>query len=406
MPVFGVLYTEASGHVITTILIAMLAMLFTAFSYGRMARKYSSGGSAFTYVGKELHPALGYICGWCLVLDYILNPLICTIWCSKAAVNFLPQLPYMGWVLLFAVAFTLLNLKGVETSARINAAITLVLTALIILVIAAAIRFLGSRGTMSLHQLSLPFYDPGTFQISRVLHGTSIAVLTFIGFDGISTLADEAKSPHRDIPRAIITTCVVSGVLAAIEVYLAQLCWPAGGSFPDVDTAYVHVAGYIGGPQLFIISNAALLIASIGSGAAGQLGAARILYAMGNQGALPRRFFGTVSAAQAVPANNVLLVGVICLVGGLCLSYALGAELLNFGALLAFVGVNLSAARNAWCEKGRLNLACLSAIAGTLICAFLWTRLSVLAIVVGCSWALFGCALWLIRRERDVFRLT
>ena len=118
MPVFGVIYTQAAGHVVTTILIAMVAMLFTAISYGRMARIYTSGGSAFTYVGKELHPALGYLCGWCLVLDYILNPLICTIWCSKAAVNFLPAMPYAGWVIVFAIAFTLLNLNGVETSAR------------------------------------------------------------------------------------------------------------------------------------------------------------------------------------------------------------------------------------------------------------------------------------------------
>src|SRR5579885_2737632 len=121
MPSFGVIYHVARGHVITAILCALVAMLFTSVSYGRMARVYPHGGSAFMYVGKELHPSLGYLTGWCLVMDYVLNPLICIIWCSKAAQNFLPEIPYVAFVLFFAALFTLLNLNGVETSARINA---------------------------------------------------------------------------------------------------------------------------------------------------------------------------------------------------------------------------------------------------------------------------------------------
>ena len=121
MPSFGVIYNEAHGHVVTAILLALVAMLFTSVSYGRMARAYPHGGSAFLYVGKEIHPSLGYLTGWCLVIDYVLNPLICTIWCSRAAINFLPEVPYVAWAIFFAVLFTWLNCNGVETSARINA---------------------------------------------------------------------------------------------------------------------------------------------------------------------------------------------------------------------------------------------------------------------------------------------
>ena len=102
MPVFGVIYQESRGHVVTAILLAMVAMLFTSVSYGRMARVYPHGGSAFLYVGKEIHPSLGYITGWCLVMDYVLNPLICTIWCSRAAMNFAPEIPYIAWAIFFA----------------------------------------------------------------------------------------------------------------------------------------------------------------------------------------------------------------------------------------------------------------------------------------------------------------
>src|SRR5512143_590225 len=109
MSVFGVLSDRGHGHVVTTILFGMVAMLFTAISYGRMARAYPSAGSAYTYVGRELHPACGYMTGWAMIFDYVLNPIICVIWCSKAALNFLPQVPYEGWLVFFAVLFTVLN---------------------------------------------------------------------------------------------------------------------------------------------------------------------------------------------------------------------------------------------------------------------------------------------------------
>ena len=123
MSVFGVLSDRGRGHVVTTILIAMVAMLFTAISYGRMARAYPSAGSAFTYVGQEINPALGYVTGWSMVMDYMLNPIICTIWCSQQAHVFAPAVPYWIWAIFFALVFTGLNIQGVKTSARVNSAL-------------------------------------------------------------------------------------------------------------------------------------------------------------------------------------------------------------------------------------------------------------------------------------------
>src|ERR1700749_1061667 len=142
MPVFGVIYQESRGHVLMAIVFALIAMLFTAYSYGRMARAYPKGGSAFTYVGEELHPGLGYMTGWCMAMDYILNTLICTIWCSTAAQNFIPEIPYPVLVICFAALFTLLNLNGVETSARINAGMAAALGIVIVLVVFASLRYL------------------------------------------------------------------------------------------------------------------------------------------------------------------------------------------------------------------------------------------------------------------------
>src|ERR1700694_3665054 len=123
MGLYGIVQNNAGGHVVTTILIAMVAMLFTAISYGRMARAYPSAGSAYTYVGQEIHPALGYATGWSMLMDYVLNPVICTIWCAKAAQNIWP-LPYVLWAAFFATLFTLMNLRRIRATARINATLT------------------------------------------------------------------------------------------------------------------------------------------------------------------------------------------------------------------------------------------------------------------------------------------
>jgi amino acid transporter len=403
MPSFGVIYKEAHGHVVTAILLAMVAMLFTSVSYGRMARVYPHGGSAFLYVGKEIHPSLGYITGWCLVMDYVLNPLICTIWCSRAVINFLPGVPYPVLAIFFAILFTALNCNGVETSARINAGMAAALGVVIVLVLIAAGRWLLHLSNPGSAFFLHPFYDPATFNTSGLLRGTSIAVLTYIGFDGISTLTDEARDPARSVPRAIVLTCLITGVLASIEVYVAQLVWPTGLAFPDIDTAYVHVAGRMGGPILFLIVNGSLLLANMGSGMASQLGAARLLYAMAQDGALPRRFFGTVSVKNRIPRNNVILIGAICLAGALVFSYQLGTELLNYGALLAFMGVNLASMIRGW-REGRAThwFPMLLGLGGMVTCFLLWTNLGSLARLVGTLWACAGVLLWIVRRRLTV----
>src|SRR5438034_8560053 len=141
MPVYGVMSQRARGHAVTTILIALVAMLFTAVSYGRMARAYPSAGSAFTYVGREIHPGLGFLTGWGMMLNYMLNPLICTIWCSKAAGNIWPTIPYGGWVLIFASLFTALNLQGIRASARTNEGLVIAMSIAIFAFFVAAIRY-------------------------------------------------------------------------------------------------------------------------------------------------------------------------------------------------------------------------------------------------------------------------
>lgn len=393
MPLFGIVSQEARGHVVTASLIAMCAMLFTAISYGRMARAYPSAGSAYTYVGCEIHSGLGFVTGWSMAMDYMLNPIICTIWCSKAAGNVVPQIPYAVWAVFFAVLFTLLNLRGIRATARTNEVLVAAMCVVIVYFFAAAVRYILHLPAIPPGFFAQPFYDPATFSWGAISTGTSIAVLTYIGFDGISTLSEEAHNPRRNILLATVLTCLITGVLATLEVYMGQLVWPDYKSFPDMDTAFSYVAGRAGGAVLFQVVNATLLVATIGSGMGAQLAAARLLYGMGRDNTIPKRFFGAIEAKRGVPRNNVLFTGVLALAGAFAMSYQLGAELLNFGAFIAFMGVNAAAFTHYYVRGRERKLThLLPPVLGFLVCFYIWLNLRTPAKIAGGLWLLVGIA--------------
>jgi putrescine importer len=392
MGIYGVISNDARGHVVTTILIAMVAMLFTAISYGKMARAYPSAGSAYTYVGQELKPALGYVTGWAIVMDYILNPLICTIICSQLTQNILPFLPYWTLVIFYSGAFTLLNIRGIKTSARINDVMAAGMSIVVVIFFVFVVRFLWNMHVYGAGFFTHPFYNPATFSFKSVFHGTSVAVLTYIGFDAISTFSEEVENPRRNIMLATVLVCVITGVLASLEVYAAQLVWQ-DQPFPEdkITSAFPLVAQTAGGYFLFQLINFTILIANIGSGMGSQLGAARLLYGMGRSDGIPKKFFGAIDPKSRVPRNNVIFVGALALVGSFIITYDQGADLLNFGALLAFMGVNIAALVRYYIRAEKRNiLNFISPLLGFLICGFIWIHLSGPALKLGAIWMLIG----------------
>ena len=390
MPLFGAAATLAKGHVVTAVIIGMIGMMFTAISYGRMANVYPSSGSAYAYVSREIHPSLGYFVGWGMIFDYVMNPIICVIWISKAAGNLIPEIPFPVYAVTFAALFTAMNLRGIEASSRTNAIIATGLGVVIVLFLGAAVRYLFINPPSGISEWTRPFYDPQTFSFSTVSAGASLAVLTYIGFDGISTLSEEVKNPRRNILLASLLVCVITGVLASVQVYTAQLVWP-GSSFPDQDTAFCYIAGRAGGQWLFHVVNFSLLIATIGSGSGAHLGAGRLLYGMGRDNAIPKKFFAYVNPKTQIPSNNIILVGVIVLIGAFIVTYSLGAQLLNFGALIAFMGVNASSFAHYYLNNKRKTFFnFIVPVLGFLICLYLWLSLGLLAKIVGAAWLIAG----------------
>ncbi len=397
MPIFGVVSQEARGHVASAVLAGMLAMLLTALSYGRMATLYPSAGSAYTYVSRELHPLLGFLTGWSILLDYLIGPVISIIWCSKAAGNIVPAIPFAGWVIVFALLFTGMNLLGIQTSARASEVLVALMGVAIVLFLIAAFRYVAH---LPERHLLTPFFDPNTFSLRTFGAGAFVAVLTYIGFDEVSTLSEEARNPRRDILLATILTCGITGLLAMIEVYAGQLVWPDYKTFPDVDTAFVHVAGRAGGPLLFHLINATLLVANFGSGMGAQLAAVRLLYGMGHDDSIPRGFFARIHARRGIPVNNVLLTGALGLVGSFCVSFQWGAELLLFGAFVAFIGVNLAALGHAWRAPERRISGYLPPVAGAIVSLVIWAGLRPSILIAGAVWLIAG-AIWAAFTSRN-----
>ena len=380
MGIYGVISNEARGHVVTTILIAMVAMLFTAISYGKMARAYPSAGSAYTYVGQELSPALGYVTGLGHRDGLHPQPSDLHDHLQQAHPKYSSFDSDTGFSRFFTpAAFTLLNLRGIKTSARINDVMAAGMSIVVVIFFAFVIRFLWNMQEFGAGFFTHPFYDPATFSYGGIFRGTSIAVLTYIGFDAISTFSEEVENPRRNIMLATVLVCLITGVLASLEVYAAQLVWGSAPFPPDkVESAFPLVAQTAGGFFLFQLLNFTILIANIGSGMGSQLGAARLLYGMGRSNGIPKKFFGAVDSKSRIPRNNVIFVGVLALLGAILMKYdyGAGAELLNFGALLAFMGVNIAALVRYYIRAEKRNiLNLISPLLGFLICTFIWINL-------------------------------
>lgn len=395
VPLFGVAQQLSRGHAVTTILIAGIAMMLTAFSYGRMATAYPSAGSAYTYVGRGLNAHLGFLAGWAMSLDYLVLPIVAVLQVSLAMVRLIPQVPYPVWVAIFVGGMTLLNLRGIRSTARANISLLVCMFIVIGLFVVLATRYLlhadGWQGLFSLR----PFYDKRTFDLRSTATATSFAALTYIGFDGVTTLAEDVQNPRRNVLLATVLVCLFTDAFSCFQVYLAQLVWPHYSTFPNIETAFMDVTRRVGGPILFQAIGITIILSSFGGGLAGQVAAARLLFGMGRDGVLPRKLFAHLDPKRSNPSYNICLVGVLAVAGSLLLSFEHAAELLNFGAFLAFMGVNLACLRHYYFlqrDTGKRSLVrdALVPALGFLFCLGIWLNLPRVAKVVGGVWLFAG----------------
>jgi putrescine importer len=409
VPLFGVAQKLSGGYFVTTILIAMLAMLITAFSYGRMAALYPSAGSAYTYVGRGLNPHLGFIVGWAMLLDYLLQPLITSVWVATTVhARYLPGVSYAFVAFLVIALITFLNLRGVKSSSRANMTLLALMSVVIAAFIFLAVRYLfHTQGWAGLFSVK-PFYQPATFHFHRIWTATSFAALTYIGFDGVTTLSEDVENPKRNVLLATVLVCLFTGIFGGLEVYLGQQVWPNWHTFQNLESAFMDVCARVGGSLLFNLMGGVLIIAMLGSGLTGGLGAARLLFGMGRDGVLPPKVFGHLDRKASTPTFNILIVGVLAYLGAIALGYTGSAfehagEMLNFGAFLAFMGVNLSTFvefslrrkqagpdKKAQFHWRRMLPDAVLPLLGFAFCGLIWWNLNIIAKTAGGIWLMLG----------------
>jgi putrescine importer len=392
---FGVGSVKSHGHFALVYLIAMLAVSFTAISYGRMATAFPEAGSTYAYASRAIHPAAGYLAGWVMILDYLLMPMLCVIIAAVTSNKLVPAVPYTVWVLVTAATITGINLCGIEVTSRATMVFNGVLSISILWFVGAAVRaLLGGTGQGTLVSLK-PFYNAPDFSLAAIMSATPIAVLSFLGFDGISTLAEDAKDPQKNVARATVLVCFVAGALFILQTYLGQLIWPDYSQFHPIETAFSDIGRLIGGLGLFFLIAFLVIAQAWASGITSQASASRLLFGMARDGRLPHRLFGYVHPVLRTPVYSVLLMGGIACIGALLLDLDQSAELVNFGACLGFMAVNLAVFGHYFVRLRQrsgiriwVNLICPTL--GFAICFYIWFSISSLAMRVGALWTVAG----------------
>jgi amino acid transporter len=394
-PVYGIVQQISGGHAALAYLVAMVAVLFTAASYGKMAASFPAAGSTYTYVRCSLSEYAGFLAGWLMILDYVLIPLVSVIFAALTAQRLIPAVPYAVWAVLFTVALTLVNIPGIRVTARAGSVMMAIMSACAVLFLLLAIRYIVAMHGWSALLDRAAIFRPETFATGPLLLGAGVSALSYIGFDAISTLAEDTVKPEKNIGFATVLVCLIQAAICVVTVYFAAIVWPDYRNFPQTETAILDIGSRIGGNWMFGFLSFVLLVAGLASALTGQAGASRLLYGMGRDGVISRRIFGYIHPRFSTPTRGVYFMGLLCLAGIALARFQVAVEMLNFGAFAGFILVNLSVIRHYFirlrCRSGIewvTNL--LFPLLGAAFCTYLWVHLSMNAKIAGCVWLLAG----------------
>ncbi|AAZ28008.1 APC family permease [Colwellia psychrerythraea] len=388
---YGVLYEESGGNVASSYLFALIAMLFTAGSYALMAHKYPSAGSSYTYVTKVFGDRIGFLVGWTILLDYLFLPMVIWLIGGIYLEAMAPGIPEWFWILSFIVVTSVLNLIGVNVAKKVNLVLMLLQIVVIVAFCALAVMYINASGGV-IAAPSTDSFTGGNF--SLIFSGAAIACYSFLGFDAVSTMAEETENPKKNVPKAIMLVTLIGGIIFVASSYILN------SAFPDIsvfaaESAAADIAKQVGGVIFSSIFVATLIIAQFTSGVSAQASASRLMYVMGRDGVLPKGIFGKLHATFKTPYMTILMVGFIGLLA-LKMDVATSTSFINFGAFIAFIFVNMSAFSEFFkLEKNERTLgATLIHIVfpsiGTIAVMKLLISLDSNAVMLGCIWLAIG----------------
>ncbi|WP_338747164.1 APC family permease [Pseudomonas putida] len=399
--IFGVIAQGSAGTAPSAFLLATGAMLLSALSYAKMARLFPVSGSAYFYARQMLGGQFGFLVGWLVLLDYLFMPMVA--WLVQAVflnVQF-PGIPFWGWMLVNIGLTTLVNVLGLSLADRTNKLLTGLGIALVLLFVVLCLIHLVYQSPAS---LTAPLWNASSTFVG-VSAAAAVAAYSYLGFDAVTTMAEETRDARRNIPRAVVLVMATAGLLFAFVAYIMQLVHP-GGVFDDAQTAAYLMSIKVGGQVFADWLNFGLIVSGFASGLIVQLSTSRLLYFMGRAGVLPKPLFGTLNPKTGAPIFNLLLTAVIGLLG-LNLTLEMATSFINFGAFLGFTAVNLCVICYFYRARRRERLGLVGylffPLAGMCVNLYLVSQLSATAIVIGLCWLTLGVVYltWLTRGFRQ-----
>lgn len=391
---FGIVSGLSHGHVATSYILALIAILFTAISYGKLVRRFPSAGSAYTYAQKSISPYVGFMVGWSSLLDYLFMPMINILLAKIYLEAILPGIPAWIFVALLVALMTIANLRGINLVANLNTGIVIVQVAIMVVFLGLVINGVYHGEGMATLWTLRPFYSENA-QLIPMITGATILCFSFLGFDGISSLSEETPNAGKVIPKAIFLTALIGGIIFIVVSYFLQLYFPDISRFKDPDASQPEIMLYVAGKLFASIILVFSCVTVLASGMASHAGVSRLMYVMGRDGVFPERFFGYVHPKWRTPAFNVILVGVIAL-SAVSFDLVTATALINFGALVAFTFVNLSVISQFYLRekchrslKDHIHYLILPLLGATTV-GFLWVNLEESSMVLGLIWAGLG----------------
>ncbi|MGG4495017.1 APC family permease [Brevibacillus reuszeri] len=391
---FGIASELSGGLVPLAYIIALGAMLFTAFSYGKMVRAFPSAGSSYTYTQKTMSPYLAFLVGWASLLDYLLIPMISALLIQIYCTTIFPDIPTWIWIVGYVIVATAINMWSVNLTANVNSVLLFFQIVVIVCFVFLAIRDLHNGMGVGTPLTIRPFYQLD-FHFSGVIAAATVLCFSFLGFDAVTNYTEEALHPTKDIPKAILITALTGGLIFIVGSYFTQALFPNPSSFHDPGATAPEISLYAGGKlfQMFFLS--ASFAGSFASGLASHASVSRLLFVMGRDHALPKKLFGYLHPQWRTPVFNVLLVGGVCLTA-MFFNLEMAAALVNFGALIAFTFVNLSVIAYYAIRLKRYKTPSdffkhvIMPSIGAAFVAVLWFHLELKSFILGVCWVVAG----------------
>lgn len=391
---FGIVSRESEGHVPTSYLFALVGILFTAISYGKLVRRFPQAGSAYTYTQKAISSRLGFLVGWSSLLDYLFLPMINVLLAKIYLTAMFPDVAPWIWVVSFVVIMTAANLRSVNLVANFNTLFVLAQVAIILVFIFLVIHGLhNGEGVGTVWSLQ-PFISENAHLIP-IITGATIVCFSFLGFDAVTTLSEETPDAAVTIPRAIFLTALYGGIIFIGVSFFIQLYFPTITRFHQPDAALPEIALYVGGKLFQSIFLCTTFINTLASGLASHASVSRLLYVMGRDRVFPAKFFGYIHPKWRTPSLNIFMVGVVAL-SAFWFDLVTATALINFGALVAFTFVNLAVINQFFVREKRNKTwrdrfhYLILPLLGALIVSVLWLNLERDSMTMGLIWAGLG----------------